>query len=108
MALTFPANGTQLTTALEVEFFSQVISTAMHGLKVHLDTMTGTETFVIKIYNYDNVDAVERLFGTFTYTGVQTEATTIFDFIPSTRYRATIQKTAGTDRTVSWERMVIA
>lgn len=107
MTLTFPASGTLTTTVSEADVFTQVIVTGLHACKIHLDLMQAGDTFVIRVYNYDDADSVERLFGIYTYSDIQAEPTTYFDFIPSTRYRITIQRTGGVDREISWGRMLI-
>ena len=107
MVLNFADSGTVTTTASEANIFSQVQLDALHALMVHLDAMTGSETFVIKIYVWDTADATERQFQVSTFSGVQASPSVLFDFQPSKRYRATIQRTAGTDRQISYERYTV-
>lgn len=107
MGLSFIAKGETTSTASEADLFAQVTATGLHGCKIHLDAMLAGDTLVFKVYNYDDQDGAERLFGTYTYTGAQTEPTIFFDFIPSTRYKISIQRTGGVDRAVSWERFIV-
>lgn len=107
MGLQFVAKGETTSTGSEADLFAQVIAEGLHACKIHLDAMQAGDTIVIKVYNYDDQDAVERLFGVYTYTDAQSEPTFLFDFIPSTRYRVSLQRTAGSDRAISWERFIV-
>lgn len=107
MVLNFADSGTATTTASEASIFSQIILDALHACMIHLEAMTSTETFVVKVYVWDSADAVERQFQISTFTGVQASPSVLFDFQPSKRYRLSIQRTAGTDKQISYERYTI-
>ena len=103
MALTFTP-GTVMTITSEADIFTPITTPAgYYGLHIHTQNMTGTETFVIKVYTWDsNATAQFRLFDTVTLTGDQTNDANFVPMIPTERYKVTVQKTAGTDRVLNY------
>lgn len=67
--------------------------------------MTSTETFVIKVYLKDQNGATMRLYHTTTLSGAQADPDWYVPFIATKQYKVTIQRTAGTDRAVTWQRI---
>ncbi len=107
MTLTFPANGATATTASEVTL-SEITTDddAYWGAMVFVPaTFTGTDTVEFRFLIYD-VNAA-TITGKIVYyksiTGDQS-ASPAFYFPPTVgrRYRLTIKRTAGTDRTFTW------
>ena len=102
MALTF-TNGTYTTTTSEADIFTPLTTAGYYGLHIFFQNMTGTETFVIKVYTYDsNATAAFRLFDTITLTGAQTNTAAFIPMIPTQQYKVTVQKTAGTNRVLNY------
>jgi phenolic acid decarboxylase len=66
--------------------------------------MTATETFVFKVYVYDTNATTYRIFQTITLTGVQTDPAGYIPTVLSSQYKVTVQRTAGTDKAVTWKR----
>lgn len=102
MVLTF-SNGTITTTASEQNLFD-VTGDKYYATHIFLHNMTGTETFVIKVYVYDTNGTTYRLYQTETLTGSQSDPCVFIPFLPTPQYKVSIQRTAGTDRAVTWLR----
>lgn len=105
MALTF-TNGTITTSASEQNLFD-VTADKYFATYLFLHNMTGTETFVIKVYIYDANGATYRLYQTEipTFEEVQNNPCVHIPFMATPQYKVSIQRTAGTDRAVTWLRM---
>lgn len=103
MALTF-TDGTITTSASEQNLFD-VTADAHYATHIFLHNMTASETFVIKVYVKDQNATTMRLYHTGTLTGVQSDPAYFIPFLPTKQYRVSIQRTAGTDRAVTWQRI---
>jgi hypothetical protein len=98
-------DGTQTTTASEVDLFSITTGGPKYFTTIlFLHNMTATETFVFKVYVYDTNGAAYRLFQTITRVGVQADPAGYIPTVLSAQYKVSIQRTAGTDRAITWER----
>lgn len=107
MTLTFPANGATATTASEATL-NEITSDddAYWGAMVIVPAaFTGTDSAIIKFYTYDiNAATITgKIQYPKTITGSQAAAPVIYiPLVPCKRYRLTIQRLAGTDRTFTW------
>jgi hypothetical protein len=99
-------DGTITTTASEANLFD-ITGDAHYSTWLFLNAMTGTETFVIKVYVKDQNGATMRVAESETLTGVQDPVSVFIPFLPTKQYKVTIQRTAGTDRAVAWQRVEI-
>jgi hypothetical protein len=100
-------DGTITTSASEQNLFD-ITADAHHATWLFLNAMTGTETFVIKVYVQDQNGAAYRIAEQETLTGAQDPPSIYIPFLPSKKYKVSIQRTAGTDRAVTWQRVEIA
>src|SRR5687768_8594358 len=103
MTLTF-TDGTITTTASEQNLFD-VTADAYYATHIFLHNMTATETFVIKVYVKDQNAATMRVHSTITRSGVQSDPAGFIAPMATKQYRVSIQRTAGTDRAVTWQRI---
>ena len=104
MALT-EADGTLTTSASEQNFFDITTGGPKYFTTiVFTHNMTSTETFVFKVYVYDSNASTSRLFDTITLTGDQTNDAYYIPTLISSQYKVSVQRTAGTDRAVTWKR----
>ena len=107
MTLTFPTDGATATTASEATL-SEITSddAAYWGAMVFVPAaFTGTDSVTIKFYTYDNEAATitGKIQYVKTILGSQAAAPTFYiPLVPCLRYRLTIQRIAGTDRTFNW------
>jgi hypothetical protein len=99
-------DGTITTTASEQNLFD-ITSDAHFATWVFLHNMTASETFVVKVYVKDQNGAAMRLTENEPITGVQDPPSLYFAFVPTKQYKVSIQRTAGTDRAVTWQRIEI-
>lgn len=104
MALTFTSGSTTTTTS-EADLFSPVTSDAYHGCHIFLHNMAAGDTFVFKVYTYDNNTTTLRVFDTITKTDAQTNPAFFVPMIPTRQYKITVQKTVGTNRAVTYDRV---
>jgi hypothetical protein len=107
MALTIPANGSTATTSSEATL-SEITSNdlAYWGAMVFVPSaFTTGDTAVIKFYVWDiNPTATSRIQYVKTISDSQASAPSFYiPLVPTTRYKLTIQRTAGTDRTFTWQ-----
>lgn len=98
------ADGTITTTASEQDLFDITAGPKYFSTIIFLNAMTSTETFIIKVYVYDTNGATYRVYQTITLTGVQSDPAGYIPTLLSSQYKVTIQRTAGTDRAVTWKR----
>jgi hypothetical protein len=103
MAFTKTA-GSTTTTASEANLFD-VTADKDYSCWLFLHNMTASETFVFKVYTLDSQTSTMRMYMTQTYTGVQTEPAVFINNVPAAQYRVSQQRTAGTDRAVTWLRI---
>ena len=104
MALT-RTDGTITTSASEQNLFDITTGGPKYFTTiVFLNAMTSTETFVFKVYVYDTNATTYRVYQTITVTGAQTDPAGYIPTLLSAQYKVTVQRTAGTDRSVTWER----
>lgn len=100
------SNGSQTTTSSEVTLF-ELISDKYSRAYIFLHNMAGGDTIRFRIYIWDEFDGTYRKIeadATHTYTGVQDPVGKRLPFEAATRYKVTVQRTAGTDRVVTWLR----
>ena len=107
MTLTFPASGSTATTASEATL-SEITSdddAYWGGMLYFPATFTTGDQVVVKWYIYDinaaTITAKIVYARTFTHSQAS-EPAVYFPPIAGKRYRLTLQRTAGTDRTFTW------
>jgi hypothetical protein len=99
-------DGTITTTASEANLFD-ITGDNHFATWLFLNAMTSTETFVIKVYVKDQNGATMRLAENETLTGAQDPPSLFIPFLPTKQYKVSIQRTAGTDRAIAWQRVEI-
>ena len=107
MGLNFADKGTITTDGTEQELFAQVAQNGLHSIKLHLDQMANGDILVVKLFNWDDQDGVERRHIKTTLNDLQDSPTSWWEFIASKRFRATVQLMSGTNFELSWERVLI-
>jgi len=103
MVLTF-SNGTITTTASEQNLFD-ITADSHFATWVFTHNLQAADTVVLKVYVYDENGTTMRLYETETISGVQADPSIFIPFIPTKQYRVSIQRTAGSDRAVTWQRI---
>lgn len=101
-AITF-AYGTITTTASEQTMF-ELISDKYARSYINLKNMIAGDTFRVRTYIWDEQLGEYMKIDTTDYSGAQDPVGKRLPFEASTRYKVTIQRTAGVDRAVSWLR----
>lgn len=100
------SHGTQATTTSEANLFES-IATKYYECFINLKNMQGGDTFVIRTYIWDEQLGEYMSIDKQTKSGVQDPVAMTIDFRAGTRYKVTIQRTAGADRTVTWLRFEV-
>jgi hypothetical protein len=99
------ANGTTTTDGSEQTLFD-ITSDAHFATWIFAHNMQAGDSIVIKVYVYDDNAATYRVYETQTLSGVQSLGTATFSpFVPTRRYKVSIQRIAGTDRAYTWMRI---
>jgi len=99
-------HGTQVTTTSEANLF-ELQATKYYETYINLKNMTGGDTFVIRTYIWDEQLGEYMSIDKKTPTGVQDPVAIMIDFRAGTRYKVTIQKTGGSNQTVTWLRFEV-
>ena len=95
--------GTLTTTSSEQTVF-ELISDKYARTYLNLKNMISGDTFRVKIYIWDEQLGEYVKIEQTDYSGAQDPAGKRLPFEASTRYKVTIQRTAGVDRAVTWLR----
>lgn len=103
MVLAF-SNGTITSSASEQNLFD-VTADAHFATYVFRHNMQAGDTVTIKVYVLDENTATMRLYQTESYSEVQADPALFIPFMPTKQYRVSIQRTAGTDRAYTWQRI---
>lgn len=106
MVLTF-VDGSQAVTSAETDLFSTVTADKHFACWVFCHNMAAGDTYKARIYVYDQNAGAERVYKTkqFTFEDLAGDPAVFLPFVPSKRYRVSLQKIAGTDRTFTWQRV---
>lgn len=100
------AYGTQNTTSSEVTLF-ELIADRYARAYLNLKNMQSGDTYRFRIYVWDEQLGEYMKIesdATHTYSNVQDPAGKRLPFEAATRYKVTVQRTAGVDRAVTWLR----
>jgi hypothetical protein len=101
MTYTF-TDGTQATTASEANLFD-LTNDAEFAAWIFLHNMTASETFTIKVYVRDQSAVSMRLYNSVDFTGVQSSPAVYIAPLLTKEFKVTIQRTAGSDKSVNWQ-----
>lgn len=101
------SHGTQSTTSSEATLFEIVTGTKYYETFINLKNMTASETFVIRTYIWDEQLGEYMSIDKQTKSNVQDPVAAMIDMRCGTRYKVTIQRTAGSDKTVTWIRFEV-
>jgi hypothetical protein len=107
MALVF-ADGKVTTTNSEQTLFD-IIADQFFAIWLFFHNMTSTETMNLKIYVKDKNTNTMRLYqnSTIVYSDISDTPAICIPFLPSKEVKVTIQRTAGTDKVITWQRCEI-
>jgi len=105
MALTF-TDGTITSTTSEVDIFD-VTADAHYACWIFAHNMAAGDTMVFKVYVKDQNGTTMRVWVQKTLTDAQTNEPAFFvPFVATKQYKISIQKTVGTNRAFTWQRIV--
>jgi len=101
------SHGTLTTTTSEDTIFEVTTGTKYYETFINLKNMTASETFVIRTYIWDEQLGEYMSIDKQTKSNVQDPVAMMIDMRCGTRYKVTIQKTAGTNKAVTWIRFEV-
>lgn len=101
------SHGVQSTTSSEANLFELTTGTKYYETFINLKNMTASETFVIRTYIWDEQLAEYMSIDKQTKSNVQDPVAMMIDMRCGTRYKVTIQRTAGSDKSVTWIRFEV-
>ena len=101
------SHGQQSTTSSEANLFEVTSGTKYHETFINLKNQTVGDTFVFKTYIWDEQLGEYFIVKTDTLAGVPTPASLMIDMRCATRYKVTVQRTAGSDRVITWIRFQV-
>ena len=104
MVLVFDSSGSQSLTNAggETNLFASQTILQHYSTKIFFDEMVANDVIILRVYDYDEDDAVEKVYRTVTLEGVQDDPEVMINWIPSSSYRVTCELTSATSRTVTW------
>jgi hypothetical protein len=109
MVLTSITTSSTTMDGTEKTLFSDSGETFQYNMVyIYLDAMTNTtpDVIVLKVYIWDNqASSLTKTYLTKTFTGLQPDAVFYLPPLPTHRMKVTLQQTAGTNRTINWERL---
>lgn len=94
------------STASEVDLFDINLA-GSHAFKIFLNNMVAGDKIRIRIYDWDGEGAIYRLHEELIYENAQTLLSWMTVFVPSERYKVSLQRLAGSDRTYNWTRIEV-
>ncbi len=96
-------DGSVLTDGTEQTLFD--VSTLKHyAADIFTHNMLAGDIVEIKVYKKDDNAAVMRVYRTRKIKNVQADPAFFIPFLPTSQYKVTIKRIAGTDRTYTWNR----
>ena len=104
MALLEAIGSETLTTTSAVSLFSTQTLLRYYATKIDLTNMISTSIITIRIF--DSVNAIEKIYDTQIFTGVQDIPEVFIPFLPSSNYRVSVQSVDAdtTNITIPWSR----
>jgi hypothetical protein len=106
MPLSFDDDGSQATTSSEVELFTPITLDLTSWCTVNLHNLVSGDAIRIKTYVYDvNTTTIRVIYNDrVSYSHIKDDPVYYVPPLPTDNFRVTIQRVAGSDRTVTWRR----
>lgn len=94
------------TDGTEQSLFDVTID-AHHACYLFTHNMVAGDSITVRVYIWDNEGSAYRKISTYLVENAQTEPAWFQSFLPSQQFKVTIQRTAGTDRNYTWQRVEV-
>jgi len=101
MALTLAQQGSQLTTAAEIEIVN-ITSLNHFAAYIFTDPMQSGDRLTVRVFVLDDQGATTKKYLDVELIDVQATPAVFIPFVPANQYRITIQRTGGVDRTYNF------
>lgn len=98
-------DSSQAVDSSETTLFDESGTTQHYACWIFTDIMGSGDTYVIRIYVQDQATGTERKYAEETLSDAQDPSSFYVPYIATDKYKVTMQKTAGTDRTFKWRRV---
>jgi len=96
-------DGSQASTASEANLFD-ITADKHFAMWLHTNLMVSGDTLQIRVYVKDENGSAMRKYIDTSLSDAQSDPSFFIPFVPTKQYRVSIQRTAGTDRTYTWQR----
>lgn len=100
-------DGTITTNASE-QTIVDLTANEHFAMLLFLHNMQSGDTFVVKVYVKDQNAGTLRQYDSQTFTNAQTSPAVFIPFLTTKEYKVTIQRTAGSDRAVTWQSIEVS
>ncbi len=92
------------TLGVETNLFNQTSGLRTWQTVIFTDALTGDDEIIVKVYIYDPVALSQKLWRTYTISGVQADPAFYVPGLQSQQYRVSVTQTKTTLRTFNWAR----
>ena len=99
-------DGAVTTDGTEQTLFD-ITAEAHFSFYLFTHNMQAGDSVTIRVYVMDSEGSTMRKIETIALQNVQSDPTWFYPFLPATEYKATIQRTSGTDRGYNWQRIEV-
>ena len=92
----------------EQNLFASQTTLQHYATWIFFHNLLGGDKIEIRVYVNDEQSVVERIYDKVTIPGPVTDPAVFFPFVPTNSYRVTAKQVAGTNRTITWQRLETA
>lgn len=104
MALT-STPGQTVMDGTEQNLFASQTTLQHYATWIFFDALLAGDIIRVKVYVNDEQDSVERVYDKYDVPGPVDDPAVFNPFVPTDSYRVTCEQIAGTNRTISWQRL---
>lgn len=97
---------TATSTASEVDLFDINLA-GSHAFKIFLKNIQDGDKIRIRVYDWDDETPEYVLHDEIIFENLQTLKSWVTPFVASQRYKVSLQRLAGSDRTYNWTRIEV-
>jgi hypothetical protein len=91
----------QMTTSSEADLL-ELVGDQHNSFILFIQNLTASETILLKVYFWDEVSSTYQLYSSDSISGTDPEKAKHFAFTFTSKLKATIQRTAGTDKQINF------
>lgn len=100
--------GTILMDGTEQNLFASQTTLQHYATWIFFHNLLANDSIEIRVYVNDQQSALERVYDFLEIPGPVDDPAVFFPFVPTNSYRVTAKQIAGTNRTITWQRLETA